>query len=76
MGGSLHLGSLHLGVVTAFDPVRGLGTVTSGDGTATWPFHCTQIADGTRSVEVARRVAFTVAAGHLGRMEAEQVTKL
>ncbi len=67
-------GSLHLGVVSAFDDARGLGTVT--DATTTWPFHCTEIADGTRSVEVGRRVAFDVVAGHLGRMEAVRVTKL
>jgi cold shock CspA family protein len=46
------------------------------DATTTWPFHCTEIADGTRSVEVGRRVAFDVVAGHLGRMEAVRVTKL
>ncbi|MDA8074067.1 MAG: cold shock domain-containing protein [Actinomycetota bacterium] len=68
-------GSLHLGVVSAFDEARGLGTVAD-DADATWPFHCTQIADGTRSVEVGRRVAFDVVAGHLGRMEAVRVTKL
>ncbi len=69
-------GSLHLGVVFEFDPGRGLGTVADDDGTGTWAFHCTQLVDGTRSVEVGRRVAFHVAAGHLGRMEALHVTKL
>jgi len=68
-------GSLRLGVVSAFDEARGLGTVQDETATA-WPFHCTQIADGTRSVEVHRRVAFDVVAGHLGRMEAVRVTKL
>ncbi|MHB1554345.1 MAG: cold shock domain-containing protein [Acidimicrobiales bacterium] len=68
-------GSLHLGVVSAFDDARGLGTVTD-DAASAWPFHCTEIADGTRSVDVGRRVAFDVVAGHLGRMEAVRVTKL
>ncbi len=67
-------GSLHLGVVSAFDEARGLGTVTGDDGT--WPFHCTEITDGSRRVEVGRRVAFDVVPGHLGRMEAVRVTKL
>lgn len=67
--------TLRLGVVSAFDDARGLGTVTDL-ADATWPFHCTQIADGTRSIEVGRRVAFDVAAGHLGRMEAVRVTKI
>ncbi|MDA8317845.1 MAG: cold shock domain-containing protein [Actinomycetota bacterium] len=69
-------GSLHLGMVSAFDEARGLGTVADEASATTWPFHCTQIADGTRSVEVHRRVAFDVVAGHLGRMEAVRVTKL
>ena len=38
------------GTVTAFDEQRGLGTVTA-DGRE-YPFHTTQIADGTRTVRV------------------------
>lgn len=68
-------GSLHVGVVSAFDEARGLGTVSDDDG-RTWPFHCTAVADGTRTVAVGERVAFCVGPGHLGRMEAAQVTKL
>lgn len=66
---------LHLGVVTEFDEPRGLGTVADDAG-RTWPFHCTAIADGTRTIGVGARVAFEVVPGHLGRMEATQVTKL
>jgi cold shock CspA family protein len=65
--------ALRLGVVSAFDEARGLGTVTDDAG-ASWPFHCTRIADGTRTVEVGARVAFVVTAGHLGRFEATEVT--
>jgi cold shock CspA family protein len=56
------------GTVTAFDEPRGLGEVS--DGASTWPFHCTAIADGTRTIAVGARVAFEVRAGHLGRDEA------
>jgi cold shock CspA family protein len=60
------------GSVAAFDEQRGLGTVEA-DG-ATYPFHCTQIGDGTRSIEVGTPVTFDVAAGGLGRWEAVSVT--
>lgn len=57
------------GVVETFDEPRGLGTIRA-DGGAELPFHCTAIADGTRSIPVGRRVAFDVVAGRLGRWEA------
>jgi cold shock CspA family protein len=57
------------GIVREFDDGRGLGTVTADDG-GTYPFHCTAIADGTRSIEAGARVRFDVVAGPLGRTEA------
>ncbi|HEX8802928.1 MAG TPA: cold shock domain-containing protein [Acidimicrobiales bacterium] len=60
------------GVVQSFDDARGLGVVRADDG-AELPFHCTAIADGTRTIAVGRRVAFTVVAGHLGRWEAADI---
>ena len=39
------------GVVADFDDERGSGTVTADDGTS-YPFHCTAIADGTRTIAV------------------------
>lgn len=68
-------GALRVGVVTEFDERRGLGTV-AGDAGGTWPFHCTAITDGTRTIDAGARVAFCVVAGHLGRMEATRITKL
>ena len=62
------------GTVTAFDPHRGLGTVTSPGGTR-WPFHCVSLTDGTRSVEVGTQVEFSVAFRVL-RLEAVDVAKL
>ena len=63
------------GVVAEFDDRRGLGTVQSDDGRR-YPFHCAQIADGTRTVAVGSRVAFAVVPGHLGRDEARALLTL
>ena len=58
----------HEGKVVSFDAPRGLGVVVDDDGTD-FPFHCTAIADGTRTIEPGTRVRFEVAPG-LGRWEA------
>jgi cold shock CspA family protein len=60
------------GVVSAFDEPRGLGTVTSGSGEELL-FHCTAIADGTRTISVGERVRFQVVPGRLGRWEATHI---
>lgn len=58
------------GVVRDFDEARGLGTVVAdGDG-GEYGFHCTQIADGSRTIDVGAVVEFDVVAGHRGRWEA------
>jgi cold shock CspA family protein len=57
------------GTVTDFDEARGLGTVATADG-STYGFHCTAIADGSRTIAVGTGVTFDVVAGHLGRWEA------
>jgi cold shock CspA family protein len=62
------------GVVAEFDEARGLGVVASTDGT-TYPFHCTQIADGTRTIEVGTPVRFDVGPGLPGVWEARGVAK-
>jgi len=61
------------GKVTEFDAARGWGTVTGDDGTRA-DFHCTQIADGTRSIAVGTVVRYRLDAGHLGRWEAAAIT--
>lgn len=63
------------GVVVAFDELRGLGVIRGDDG-ADVPFHCTAIADGSRTVETGRRVRFDVVPGLLGRWEASGIEKL
>jgi len=57
------------GTTRSFDKHRGLGDVEDADGTR-YPFHCTQIADGSRDIPVGVAVEFTVAPGPLGRWEA------
>ena len=56
------------GVVAAFDAAAGLGEVVADDGVVL-PFHCIEIADGTRTIEAGARVRFGVLA-KLGRYEA------
>jgi cold shock CspA family protein len=60
------------GTVTQFDEAAGLGEITAADGVV-YPFHCTAIADGSRDIEAGRNVTFTIAAGHLGRLEATDI---
>jgi len=57
------------GTVTEFDEAVGLGTVRGDDGEDR-PFHCTGIADGSRTIAVGTRVGYTVVAGRQGRWEA------
>ena len=62
------------GSVASFDEHAGFGTVLGDDGRELF-FHCTAIADGTRTIEVGTTVAFRVVAGHGGRWEAQRVEK-
>lgn len=57
------------GEVTDFDEQRGYGTVLGTDGRSYF-FHCTAIADGTRTIAVGTAVRFDVVPGRLGRWEA------
>lgn len=63
------------GVVEEFDERRGLGTIVADDGDVL-PFHCTGIADGSRTVEAGRRVQFRVVPGLWGRWEAARIEKV
>jgi cold shock CspA family protein len=64
------------GVVAEFDEDAGMGTIRSDDDGRELFFHCTQIADDTRVIEVGAAVRFEVVAGHLGKWEAAHVEKL
>lgn len=59
------------GTVVAFDERRGLGEVESDR--ERYPFHCTAIAGGSRSIEVGAEVEFVVVPGPGGRWEAAQI---
>ncbi len=58
----------HRGTVTEFDAARGLGTVAAGDGSELM-FHCVEIADGTRVIELGAEVTF-VQMAKFGALEA------
>ena len=55
-----------------FDVERGTGTVEDGQGRSLF-FHCTAIADGTRTIESGARVSYVVAPGRMGRWEAADI---
>lgn len=63
------------GRVTEFDERRGLGTIAGSDGRE-YPFHCTQIADGSRTIARGAQVTFETMPGHLGRFEATAITPI
>jgi len=60
------------GVVVSFDPARGLGEIEDGEGRR-YPFHCTRIADGSRTIPVGVKVEFVVVPGLPGRWEASDI---
>jgi cold shock CspA family protein len=62
------------GIVREFDDPAGMGWIAGHDGTDRF-FHCTQIADGTRTIAVGAPVAYELLP-YLGRYEATAITKL
>jgi cold shock CspA family protein len=62
--------SVMVGRVTAFDEYVGLGEVTTADDT--YLFHCVEIADGTRTIEVGTEVEFELIT-KFGRPEASRL---
>jgi cold shock CspA family protein len=86
---SVLVGVARLGVVAAYDAGRGLGSIAESDGHAdaadrasevppgsVHAFHCTAIADGSRAIDPGTAVAFVLAAGLGGRLEARSVTPI
>ena len=63
----------YAGEVVAFDPVVGLGEVQRSDGER-FQFHCIELADGSRAIEVETSVTFRLLC-KLGRYEAGAVTR-
>jgi CspA family cold shock protein len=62
------------GSIESFDEAAGLGVVRE-DNDARYPFHCTQIVDGSRSIDEGVTVWFEVVAGHQGRWEASSIRR-
>ena len=44
------------GIVREFDEAKGLGVITTDDGS--FAFHCIEIADGTRMIDAGHAVTF------------------
>jgi cold shock CspA family protein len=53
------------GTVVGFDDHVGAGTIAE-DGQPDWWFHCTSIADGSRTIDVGTAVTFRVQPGPTG----------
>ncbi len=66
---------MYCGTVAEFDEHKGIGVVEGDDGRRLF-FHCTAIADGSRTIAVGSEVAFHLMAGHGGSWEATSLTKL
>jgi cold shock CspA family protein len=65
-------GSHLTGSVTNFDERRGVGEIAGDDGAA-YLFHCTVVADGSRTIAVGTAVEFERVPGHRGRWEAASI---
>ena len=59
------------GTVASFDAQAGLGSIVTDDG-STHTFHCIEIADGSRDIDVGAVVTFDLLA-KLGRYEAANI---
>ncbi len=62
------------GVVVGFDDEVGAGVVRSTGGEEL-PFHCTALADLSRTIEIGAEVSFVVVPGRAGRWEADRVRR-
>jgi cold shock CspA family protein len=58
------------GTVASFDDAKGFGTVRDDATGREHFFHCTAIADGTRTIEVGAAITFDVVPGRNGQWEA------
>jgi CspA family cold shock protein len=63
------------GWVVTFDDPRGVGEVETAEGKRLF-FHCTAIADGSRTIQSGAAVEFDVVAGPLGAPEATRIRRL
>ncbi len=61
------------GVVASFNSHRGLGYIAVGDDQ--YLFHCAELIDLTREIEVGAQVSFVVA-HRFGNLEASEIIQL
>jgi CspA family cold shock protein len=61
------------GRVAHFDAEVGLGDLVA-EGGVVYPFHCVELSDGSRTIEVGTDVTFAVLL-KLGRYEASSITR-
>jgi cold shock CspA family protein len=61
------------GTVATFDDAKGFGTVRDERTGEEHFFHCTAIADGTRTIDVGATVTFDVVPGRNGEWEARAI---
>lgn len=61
------------GTVSRFDADRGLGVIVTDDGLE-YPFHCVEIADGSRDIPTGTDVAFRELP-KFGRREAASIER-
>jgi cold shock CspA family protein len=62
----------YTGRISTFDDHRGRGEVEARGGLR-FPFHCTAIADGTRTIATDTPVRFRLVIGPLGALEATAI---
>ena len=67
------MGEALRGTISNFDADVGLGDLVAADGTI-YPFHCVELTDGTRTIDVGTAVTFEVL-HKLGRHEAAHITR-
>ena len=82
MPGQLYMGAgapLRHGLITEFDLAAGTGIVTAedddgddDDGGTAYPFHCIEIADGSRAIDPGTPVEFALLA-KFGGYQAAQI---
>jgi len=61
------------GTVAVFDDRKGFGAVRDDATGEEHFFHCTAIADGTRTIEVGAVVTFDIVPGRNGQWEARAI---
>jgi cold shock CspA family protein len=65
--------AIYSGRVVTFDDVAGRGQIEARGGLR-FPFHCTAIGDGSRTIAPDTAVRFRLTPGPLGALEATAIT--